>query len=53
MELKVYDMFGREVLYRLIGNKKEDVELDVSFFDDGLYLVVFYLNDEKVCGGSF
>jgi len=53
MELKVYDSFGREVVNRLIADNDEDIEMDVSLLKEGLYLVVFYLDNKLVCPGKF
>jgi hypothetical protein len=51
MELKVYDTFGREVKKEALNNK-DDFEMDVRILKEGIYLVVFYLDDVKICGGK-
>jgi len=53
MELKLFDMFGREIKKLSFSNQQEEIILNVSGLQEGLYLVVFYVGNNAYGSGKF
>jgi hypothetical protein len=51
-EVKIFDLFGREVLKMEVGGQKSEVRIDVSRFSQGVYIIELQTG-EKVLRGKF